>query len=120
VRSQLADKLNQLNLGVLLCAWFLALIARGTIFASGGIGAWVCVVVFWIVTAILFTLSVQRLSRQSEQEKLKYVLVIIGIAAFMHRIVVSTGIIAELSIAVWLICGVALVVLYLRRIATSV
>lgn len=112
--SQLVEKGSQMKIAPLLCAWVIALAARVTVFSSGGVGAWLTVIAFWAVTAALLALSIQRLRDSSDGRKARYIFVIAGLLAFGYRVIVSSGLVAELSTAVWLVCAAGLLATYLR------
>lgn len=103
-------------LPVMLGIWAAALIARVTVFAGGGVGAWVCAVAFWAVSLALLAVSIWHVRRPSEKAKPRYILVILGVLAFSYRVVVPTGITAELSTAIWLAAVIGLLALYSRAI----
>jgi heme O synthase-like polyprenyltransferase len=112
--SRLVEKGSRLRLAPLLCAWVIALMARVTLFSSGGVGAWLCVIAFWAVTAALLVLAIQRLRSPAEEEKARYIFVIVGLLAFGYRVVMLSGLIAEISTAVWLLCAIGLLATYIR------
>jgi hypothetical protein len=98
----------------MLGIWVIALVVRVTVFASGGAGAWFCVIAFWAATVALLAISIQHLRRAPEGGKTRYILVVIGLLAFGYRVIVPNGILADLSTIVWLACALGLLAGYIR------
>lgn len=107
-------KENRAALPLLLCVWVLFLGARVTAFSSGGIGAWLCVIGFWMATVMLLAFSIEHLLDSMVEEKARYIFVVVGVIAFCYRVFMPSGAIAELSTAVWLLCVIGLFATYIR------
>jgi hypothetical protein len=101
-----------MKLGIVLGVWLVALAARVTVFSSGGLGAWLCVIAFWVASAILLALSLRRLLRPAGQKWVRYLLAAVGLIAFAYGVIGPSGVISELSTVVWLACAVGLLGIY--------
>jgi RHS repeat-associated protein len=112
--TKASKRLAQIKLRFIFWTWAIALVARVTIFSSGGFGSWLCVIAFWLATAGLLAISVQYLRDSTKRDNPKYVLIIVGLVAFCCQVIALSGLVAELSAAVWIICIAGLLGIYIR------
>lgn len=123
--SRLAEKGTQANLTPFSVIWVIALVGRLTIFSSGGVGGWVCVLAFWAATVCLLAISIQHLRNPTGKRNAKYIFIAAGLASFGLAVFGPSGIVAEISRDVWLVCLAGLLISYIygaiqhRRSATS-
>lgn len=101
---------------LLIIGWLTSLLARVFLFGGGGeVGAYVSVVIFWVITATLVGLTVWRLARKSEGNTLPLALLLTALALFVYRIFVTDGVTATISAMLFLACVVSLLLVYVRR-----
>lgn len=112
--SQLPKRITQTRFRFFFWTWIIALVGRVTIFSSGGFGALACVIAFWIPTAGLLAISVHRLWDSKVNENAKYMLVIVGLAAFCYGVFGPEGLAKEIITGVWLVCFIGLLVISIR------
>lgn len=95
---------------ILLMVWILALASRVLIFGEGGtVGAYVSVGIFWVVTFALIAISTQRLIRRSSSQAVLFALLLIAMLSVVYRAVITSGLTAEISVAVFLLSLLSLI-----------
>lgn len=94
--------------------WVAALTARVTVFAGGGVGSWLSVGAFGVASVLLLVLAVHGIRQSRGSGKAPYILVIVGLVAFGYRILIPSGLSAEISTAIWLVCAICLVITGVR------
>ena len=114
-REQVLRTFVSVRILPIACLWIAVLIARVSVFAGGGLGGWLSVRLFWIASAGLTVIAVLGIHRSRGARKAPYILLVVGLVAFVYRVVVPNGLGAELSTAIWLLCATGLTLLGVQR-----
>lgn len=99
----------------LAAAWIVLIIARLVLFDEGGsLGAYVTVIAFWLVSAVLAAQAVVLIGNGEGRKE--HSLVVLALTAFFLPQVFGQGLASKICFVIFFVAAVSLLVLYVNRL----